>query len=327
VTLLSGLLLATAVGVVSGILLELYRRWALHRAWLDRPNERSSHRSPVPGSGGLAFVPPWVLALALTPTSGHAPAMVALALAAGLLCALGAVDDRVGLSVRLRLAVQGVTVGAFLWVLLREHGSLPAPAWMLFPAGVWAINLFNFMDGIDGFAATQALLALVAGAVLAFVRFGAADFVVCCVLPAAALAAFLPFNRPRAKLFMGDAGSLPLGFTLFALALTGESSGVLPATCWLVMLTPFVLDATLTLLFRALRGANIAAAHREHFYQRLARRWHSHGRVNGLLLASLLFWCLPFAAAIAARPGLELPLSVLALLPPAWVMAKLRRLQ
>jgi Fuc2NAc and GlcNAc transferase len=145
---------------------------------------------------------------------------------------------------------------------------------------IWSINLFNFMDGIDGLAAAQCLFVVVAGALLT----GAAHAVDSSLLPgiamAGAAAGFLIWNAPPAKIFMGDVGSGFIGFGLIAAALESNGHGPVSIWTWLVLNGLFVADATVTVLTRLIRGQRIYEAHRSHVYQRLARRCSSHGRVT-----------------------------------------------
>jgi Fuc2NAc and GlcNAc transferase len=175
-------------------------------------------------------------------------------------------------------------------------------AGLLLFAGVWWINLFNFMDGIDGIAASQAVFMLVAAAVLGvWFHPGVADVSgwLWMLAVAAATLGFLRFNWPPARIFMGDVGSTYLAFMIFALALLSVREGWLTYPVWLVLGAVFVSDASVTLLRRMLAGERWFEAHRSHAYQRLSRRWGSHRRVtllsisfNLLLLAPLAWTCL-----------------------------------
>ncbi len=312
--------LAFLVSLLScGGYLKLAHRWQL----LDVPNHRSAHQQPVPRGGGIGILLGLFAAMALialTSDGWPRPFLMLAAIAAGL-GLVGIVDDRLGLPVALRMLVYAVACAVAVRLVLAG-----APWWWLALAVVyslWLVNLFNFMDGIDGIAAVEAAFALLVAALLSLWQGGSGAFPLFCLLMAAASVAFLHWNWAPARLFMGDAGSIPLGFLLAALSIQGEVSAVLPWVCWPVLLAVFIGDATYTLLWRALRGENITQAHSRHLYQRLARHWGSHSRVVLVVLAYNLLWLTPLAVAAAHWPGYGPLWLVLAYLPllPALVKA------
>lgn len=293
------LTLAVASALLSAGLVALVRRYALAHAILDHPNARSAHHAPMPRGGGLGIV---LTVLAGLPALGAAGVLSTAALWALLpsgaaLAAIGWWDDRHATPAWLRAMVHAAAAGWLLaWLGLPAWPDLPAGLrWALWMTGlVWAVNLFNFMDGLDGLAGAEAVfVALFSGTLLmAMDQPGPA---LAAVLIAAASLGFLYWNRPPARIFMGDVGSGFLGLMLGALLLL-PSHG-LPAFFWsfLILSALFWVDATLTLLARALRGERWYAAHSQHAYQHLARRWGSHRRV--LLAATALnaLWLLPLA--------------------------------
>ncbi|MBI1318971.1 MAG: glycosyl transferase [Candidatus Hydrogenedens sp.] len=271
---------ATAVlaWVLTGIVLRHLRR----RAILDLPNERSSHTRPTPRGGGwgvmLTLLPAWA-AIAWTAGAGLLPLLAG----AALLMAVSWIDDLRGLGAPLRFLAQTAAVAAGIAVLpsgeLVFQGWLP-PALDRAAAGfcwLWFVNLFNFMDGIDGIAGSEAAaigLGLAAVAALAglppvLVWLGAAA--------AGAAVGFLVWNWHPAKLFMGDVGSVPLGYLLGWLLLALAGSGAWPAALLLPLY--FLADATVTLLRRLARGERVWQAHREHFYQQAVQAGRSHAAV------------------------------------------------
>lgn len=308
----------------------LVRRNAARLGLVALPNSRSSHTLPTPGGGGIGIVLSATLAGSWLTWGGPWPlaAMVGLGLPLAL---VGLADDIRPRSARLRFAVQAAVCGGFLLML----GDLP-PAELdgvlalgggplltvLMLTGLWWINLFNFMDGIDGLAGGQALFMLLAGAGLALWRSDAVAtdpvwmLMLCC---AAAVFGFLLLNWPPARIFMGDVGSTWLAFMLFALALLSVQSGWLNYAAWLVLAAVFVTDATVTLLTRLARGERWYQAHRSHAYQRLSRRTgdrrRGHGRVTLLATSINLLWLLPLAAACLIRPHLALLWCILAYAP------------
>jgi len=249
-------------------------------AVLDRPNERSSHVVPTPRGGGIAVIGTSVTAsFALCGAGIMPPSAVVVAFGAAGLAVVSWFDDLRGLSPALRLLVQFAAVAA---------GALALPQGAVFqgwlPLGldriaaallwVWFVNLFNFMDGIDGIDASEAA-AVGVGVVL--VASGSLDLAAPAAAIAAAALGFLVWNWAPARIFLGDVGSVPLGymlgFLLYQLALRGAWQAAL------ILPLYFLADATLTLLRRLARGERIWHAHREHFYQRAVQRGLGHAAV------------------------------------------------
>ncbi len=281
--------------VVTALLCGAYLLLARRRQWLDHPNHRSSHVRPTPHGGGIAIIASLVVMAALAQVSWPLPLQGLLVLAV-LLMVLGVLDDLWQLSVRLRFGIYAFCCLLVTAALLSPLGGV---AWLwLFPATLallWLLNLYNFMDGIDGLAALQCVTAAGGAGLLALGAGSAPDYVLLCLLLAACHLGFLFWNWPPAKLFMGDAGSIPTGFLLGALAVYGHISGALSGLAWVILLAAFIVDATWTLLCRWRRGDNVLQAHREHLYQRLSRRWHSHRKVDIAFLTVFFCWLLPLA--------------------------------
>ncbi len=293
---------------------------------VQAPNERSSHTVPTPRGGGAGIVVSATLAAAALRMSGQAVDATVVALAL-LIAAVGLWDDLRSLSSGLRLAAQAGAAG----LLLMHVGAMPplefaaaiptrGLVWMALAALVlvWWINLFNFMDGIDGLASTQAIYLLVGALALSVYahpqRLLEAD-AIWMVSLAAAVAGFLTLNWPPAKIFMGDVGSTYLGFVIAAIALLTIRDGWLPYSAWLVLAAVFVTDASITLLLRIARREPLDQAHRNHAYQRLARALRSHRSVTMLYLGINLAWLLPIAWGTVRWPQRAAPLLALAYLP------------
>lgn len=297
--------LATAV-----LIALLVQRNALALGLVQAPNERSSHTIPTPRGGGVGIA---IAALALLPLLGADFRLGIAGLCCGLLAVLGFADDRFDLPALPRLATQFILVGAAIWTAPWTDTSplaLVALA-VLLVGGVWWVNLFNFMDGIDGIAATQALLIAGIAAVLWLLQDPAATaspVFAWLVVVAAASLGFLLLNWPPARIFMGDVGSNFLALALFALALHTIASGALDWTTWVILPAAFASDATVTLLRRALKGERVMSAHRSHAYQILSRRWGGHRPVTLLYAAVTLIWCggLAALAQFGIAPGLLL---------------------
>jgi Fuc2NAc and GlcNAc transferase len=319
--------------LLSVLLCGLYMRFALARRLFDVPNERSSHTQPTPGGGGATLVSAFLLGLVVSAWlyGSWDGSLLTLAVAALGLTVVGVIDDLRGLSILLRLAVYGAVCLLVATALMHaEFAENPfyGGLLVLFAAFglVWSLNLYNFMDGIDGIAALQAVLACSSAALLSWGTGHGPQYPLYCLLFAAAHCGFLIWNYPPARLFMGDAGSVPTGFLLGALALTGAQQGLLNPLCWLVLLAAFITDATWTLVWRAASGQDVTQPHRLHAYQRLSRYWGSHSKVDMLLLAINTVWLLPLAAAVQMWPEYGPFMVILAYLPLLGGMAKIARL-
>ena len=319
-----------AVALAAWGLTGLARRYALAIGMLDVPRARSSHVRPVPRGGGVAIALAFYGGLLV---GGDVSCPLAMALfGAGLpVVVIGFVDDHRSVAPRWRLLVHlAAAAWVWVWMVHPEFWSTPLtgflPWWMgavLLVFGLtWLVNLFNFMDGIDGLAAVQAVCVGVGGACLAWLvdapQLGHAP-----LLLAAASGGFLVWNWPPARIFMGDAGSGFLGLMLGILALDAARVQSELLLGWAVLLAVFVSDASVTLLHRALRGERLSAAHRSHAYQRLARRWGGHRPVTVLVGVINLVWLLPLAAATVRWPMAAQMLTALAYAPlllAAWCL-------
>jgi Fuc2NAc and GlcNAc transferase len=308
------------------LLTGIVRRAVVRRGLLDVPNSRSSHANPTPRGGGIAIVLITLVAVVIGVMlqAIRTPLALAWLLGGGLVAGVGLLDDLKGLSATLRagvhllaalLLLNAVDAPAVLASLGLTSGWLPL-FWVLGSvAAVWSINLFNFMDGIDALASAQCLFVVLAGVLVSGMGQGIDTSLLPCVAMAGAAAGFLIWNAPPARIFMGDVGSGFIGFGLIAGALASSSRGSVSVWTWLVLNGVFAVDASITLLTRLLRGQRIYEAHRLHVYQRLARRWSSHGRVTAVYMSINLIWCLPWAIATIKSPGHAPLVSLTALLP------------
>ena len=271
-------------------LIPVLRRTAV----LDRPNERSLHEMPTPRGGGIAVVAAILGAwLVLMLAEAVAAPLIAVILGAGMLAAVSWLDDLRGVSPVVRLAVQFIAVGlGMLAVMPAEpvfQGWLPpaidfVAAMLLW---VWFVNLFNFMDGSDGLAGSEA--AAIGGGLVLFATFGAGHDPALATLAAAIAAAaigFLVWNWAPARIFLGDVGSVPLGYLLGFLLLAAAARGYWKIA--LILPLYFLADATITLLRRLARGERVWRPHREHFYQRAVQRGLGHAAVARRVIAANL---------------------------------------
>ena len=271
--------------VVLRVLLTRFGRLAL-----DRPNARSLHQTPVPRLGGVAVILGALVAVPfLAATHG-----LALGLAVAL-AVLSFVDDLRGVPTLVRLSCHLLAA-----VVLIAYALLPM-AWfelvLLALAITWMTNLFNFMDGSDGLAGGMACIGFAAYAVAALMA-GHLALATLCIALAAAAAGFILFNFHPARIFLGDVGSIPLGFLTGALGVLGWSEDIWPLWFPLLVFGLFIGDATLTLLKRLARGERVWQAHRSHYYQRLVQLGVGH-RGTALVSYALMLVCA--AAALYAR--------------------------
>ena len=306
------------------------RRYALARNLLDVPNARSSHFSPTPRGGGVAIVLVVLAGLPLLWWQGvvSGAVLAAFAGAGGLVALVGWLDDQSHVAARWRLLVH---FAAAIWGLawlgglppLVLAGQIVDPGWLGHGLAVfylvWLLNLYNFMDGIDGIAGIEAVTVCLGGVVLLWLA-GSTDSGWLPLLLAAATAGFLCWNFPQARIFMGDAGSGFVGLLLGLLSL--QAAWLAPELFWgwLILLGAFVVDATLTLLRRLLRGERVYEAHRSHAYQHAARRHDSHVAVSLAVGAINLAWLLPLAVLVTAG-YLDGLLGVLLAYTPLTIMA------
>jgi UDP-N-acetylmuramyl pentapeptide phosphotransferase/UDP-N-acetylglucosamine-1-phosphate transferase len=257
---------------------------------LDQPNERSLHAEPVPRTGGLAILAGMAAAMLLVGAEVWLPVGLAL-----LLGGVSLYDDVHGLSHRVRLAAHVAASAALVWYFL----SPMEPLWMalLVLGVVWLTNLYNFMDGADGVAGGMALIGFGTYAAGAWLG-GEAALAALCAAIAAASAAFLAHNFHPARIFLGDVGSIPLGFLAAALGLMGWRNDVWPLWFPVLVFGPFTADATVTLVKRLVRGERIWRAHRDHYYQRIVRMGLGH-RAAALIGYAVMAFCA--AAALLGR--------------------------
>ncbi len=319
-------LIAISALAASALLTQLVRKVAAGSGVLDIPNARSSHGVPTPRGGGAAIVLVTTAGLVLLAGYGLVGINLLGALAGGGLAValVGFADDRSSLSATVRLAVH---FAAALWALawlgglppLRVGGHLGALGWLGYLLGacgiVWAVNLFNFMDGIDGIATSEAVFIALAGALLDVMMAVDTGVGLAALVFAAACGGFLLWNWPPARIFLGDVGSGYLGYVIVVLAVAATRDNPVALWVWLILGGAFFVDATVTLIRRTLRNERVHQAHRSHAYQWLARRWRSHGRVTLAVLAVNIGWLLPCAVLAARVPAHAVTLVIVAFAP------------
>lgn len=287
----------------------LLRRYAVTQSLMDVPNERSSHSVPTPRGGGVAIVVAFILLLPVLYGLGFLDLnlMYGLLGSGALVAIIGFADDHGHIAARWRLLGHFV---AAVWVLYWISGLAPLlvfgtkidfgwfGAVLASVYLVWMLNLYNFMDGIDGIASVQAVFVCLSSC---FISWMVNDVILWpALLLSCAVAGFLFWNFPPAKIFMGDAGSGFLGLVLGVLSLYSTWGSASLIWSWLILLGVFVVDATMTLLIRLFRGEKIYQAHRSHAYQFAARKYSSHKVVTLGVVAVNLFWLFPIAIMVGA---------------------------
>lgn len=293
------------ITMTSFVLTGCLRRYALARNIIDTPNHRSAHTIPTPRGGGGAFIMTFFLAIPYVHYLGYKvePFSFALLGGGGLVAMLGFWDDHKGVPELIRL------FGYFSASIFALYciGGMPSISffWLTIPTGlvlnflaliylVWLLNLFNFMDGIDGLAATETI-SVCLGAVLLYALSGHYLLMGLPLVLAASVAGFLWWNFPPARIFMGDIGSAFLGMAIGLLTIQAAGVSQQLFWSWLILLGVFIVDATVTLLFRLCQGFPIHKAHSDHAYQHAVRLLGNHFWVTfGILILNVL-WLLPWA--------------------------------
>jgi len=318
-----------AIGL-TWLLTAILRHYALSRSLVDVPNSRSSHLAPTPRGGGLAFVISFLVLTFVFNLFIYLPMsdLIALLGAGTWIALVGFLDDHSHVAARWRLLAH--FAGA-IWALVWLGGLPPLPIFgyqlNLGQIGnilavvylVWLLNLFNFMDGIDGIASIEAITVCLCACVLAWLTVSDRDAWLLPALLASAVFGFLFWNFPRARIFMGDAGSGFLGITIGIFSIHASWAAPQLFWSWLILLGVFNVDATITLLRRILRGEKFYMAHRDHAYQHAVRKFGTHRPVSLTVGALNVFWLFPLAMLVALRMLDGIVGLVLAYTPLIWL--------
>ncbi|WP_224032181.1 MraY family glycosyltransferase [Paraburkholderia caribensis] len=252
------------------VLFMLLKTGLAWRLATDIPNDRSLHVRPTPRVGGWGIVPVSVVIMLLV-----SPTLMCAALATAFLAAVSQVDDRRGLPARVRFAAHLIAVALFvvLFPAMAPWYLLCGLAFLM----IWLVNLYNFMDGSDGLAGGMALFGFGGYAVAAMISsHPMPELAYASIALAGAALGFLLFNFYPARIFLGDAGSISLGYLAGALGYWGWRGGTWPIWFPALVFAPFIADASVTLARRLLRGEKFWQAHREHYYQRMVRLGVGH---------------------------------------------------
>lgn len=317
------------LGVLTALLTGWVKRYALRRQLLDHPNERSSHTTPTPRGGGLSLIIgigagiTWLSTQCLMPSNVNA---ISLSMVVAI-AVISFIDDHKSIAANWRFLVHllaaCIAVGALPLLPPLQFGNLTiSSGWLLAPTYiiglVWLLNLYNFMDGIDGIAATEAILVTLTAAAYFYWQ-GYYGWLLMCLLVSACNFGFLWWNWAPAKIFMGDIGSASLGFLVGLIALASAAETNVSIWSWLILLAPFIGDSTWTLLTRAITKQRWHQPHRSHAYQRLSDRYNdrhkSHARVCKQLIIFHSLWLAPLSYISILHPTWAIVFCVLAYLP------------
>lgn len=295
--------------IVSYVVLRWMLSARIFRLVVDYPNDRSLHTNPIPRTGGLGVMAGVLAGWSLLSQLWLLPAILGVLA----LMILSFNDDVRGVSAGVRFFIHFLVAAGFFWGMhLTEAGWLLMP--LLVVAMVWMTNLYNFMDGSDGLAGGMAFFGFGSYALAAWLTGDQAMMMVNLVVACAAIA-FLKFNFYPARIFMGDAGSIPLGFLSGALGLIGWHRGLWPLWFPLLVFSPFVVDASVTLVRRLWRREKVWHAHREHYYQRLVQIGWGHRRT------ALVEYTLMLVAGSSAVLALHQSVAVQVALGLGWMLA------
>ena len=291
-------------------------RLALNSGRIALPGERQSHKVATPAGGGLGLILAMVIVSLILQTLEALPVFWWLNMLPGilLLALVGWVDDKNFVSSRIRLLVQ-FTVSFWLLLCMGFLGSVLGAGITVITmvAMVWLMNLYNFMDGSNGMAAFQGVFCGLVFAAL-FAAGGHPSMAIIAVIVAAACAGFVPLNFPHAKVFMGDVASVPLGFIFAAFSVYGVSEGVFSVWICALIMSVFLVDASLTLAARVIQSEQWYTAHKQHVYQRLIEQEWSHSQVLIAYQAINVVMVLPALVLVTMYPQYAFVTTVLTLL-------------
>jgi len=326
------LLMSSLAGIYFFALLMtgLIRKYSLKNALIDIPNERSSHSKPTPRGGGLSIALSVLLVIGLLFFWGWIPMGTALALGVGglIVVIIGWIDDHRHIPALWRAisyfiaaawaiyclgGLEKIQIGSQV-LLLGHMGTFLAIFWI-----VWLTNLYNFMDGTDGLAASEAICtSLFAGII--FWSTGEVGLAIICFVILVSSCGFLYWNWPPARIFMGDVGSCLLGFTFGVLSIIGEKAGTMTIAIWFILLAVFIGDATLTLLMRIMKGEKWYSAHRSHAYQRWVQMGASHKKLvlSVLLINVMILWSMASIAIVRDQYSYYMTATSILLISALW---------
>ncbi|MDT8429021.1 MAG: glycosyltransferase family 4 protein [Pseudomonadales bacterium] len=325
-------MLLIGVFVLALVLTGLVIRIANRHRLLDIPEQRSAHSQPTPTAGGLAIASAYGCGVLVGYSQGIISADMTILLIPGfILAGLGLLDDRHYLGVRWRIGTH-VLLATLTSLFIGMLPPIPVGSWFL-PVGVWSLpvmmmimvwatNLYNFMDGIDGLAAAQSCFLCLSAAGLIWSGGDHKNSLAFLLLFVASMG-FLVWNWSPAKIFMGDTGSGFLGFMLAAMALISIGEARMSPWSWVLLPAVFIVDATTTLLRRLFGGKIWYQAHNCHAYQHAARRY-GHRRVTLAVMAINLLWLLPLSLLTENAPQYGVYYATMGILPLLWLSLRMQ---
>ncbi|MCB2199318.1 glycosyltransferase family 4 protein [bacterium] len=302
------------------------RSIALKRGVMDVPNERSSHKQPVPRGGGLAIVVTSMVGVGVLAVfrPGASQWLLNILISGGLIVAIGLLDDLFQLKKRIRITIHILAavvivlyVGRNLEIIFPRALEVTGPVAITFVMlyVIWNINSYNFMDGIDGLAGGQAVfMGVTAGSIATFN--GNPTLGMVYYLMAASSLGFLRWNWQPAKIFMGDMGSTFIGVTLAVLGIWGKVTSTVPLTAFLILMAVFYTDTTYTVIRKVFERDNPTKTHRDFAFHHAIRKGYSHAKVTGGIMLINFSWLLPLAVlAVLLRSNWSIVPLALAYLP------------
>jgi len=326
---MSNWIIYSLITLLSLVITEIYRRYSLKNNFLDIPNERSSHTLPTPRGGGISIVGLFLITLIIS-NSISSDILFAFVGAGFLVALVGFLDDKAHIAARWRLLFHFL---AAFWALY-YLGSLPAFQFLSysFDLGwvgvvivatllVWMLNLFNFMDGIDGIAASEAIFVACAGAYFSWIN-GLENLSYISLVLASSTMGFFILNWPPAKIFMGDVGSGFLGIMLGVIAYANILEGV-TIWIWLILLAVFLVDSGVTLFRRIFNGNKWYEAHCSHAYQHAARQW-GHRNVTLATIFINILWLFPLTNLVYLYSDKAIYIAIIAYIPLILLALKCR---
>lgn len=309
--------------VLSWISVFLYKKYAILNGILSNPNYRTLHESPIPTGGGVIFSLLFILSIFLIWLNERLSdnLFFMLGVGGGVATLFGFMDDATNIKASRKLIVQILLSSWVMFCLYKENLLYLnwLPIFILIPILlfflVWIINAYNFIDGVDGMAASAAIFISLTLALVLFLNGKSVELIPVFILIATLVGGFISFNWPPATIFMGDAGSVFLGYIFASLMLFTTLNGYITIWIWLTVFGYFLADTMITQIVRVFLVKKWYLPHRSHAYQNLARITSSHAKVtNGVLLYNLL-WILPLTVLSVFKTEIEMLIAILAILP------------
>jgi UDP-N-acetylmuramyl pentapeptide phosphotransferase/UDP-N-acetylglucosamine-1-phosphate transferase len=327
-------LAVASVAAALTALLILLLRPLLQRYALARPNARSSHREPTPQGAGIAVIAATIASVAgialFAPDLLQDPAQLSLIFACTIgLAAIGVTDDIRPLEASPRLLLQTVAVAVMIAALPADLRIVPQLPWwferiLMLLGGLWFVNLVNFMDGIDWMTVAEVIPVTAALALFGFMGALSESATLVAIALCGAIIGFAPFNRPIARLFLGDVGSLPIGLLLSWLLILLAGNGHLTSAILLPLY--YLADATITLMRRMVMGERITQAHRSHFYQKaLDNGFSVHQIVVRVFAINVALGCLAAITLISRSRAIHVVMALIGSLLVATLLSNFAR--